>query len=164
MRRWMFVLLVPFVLTLCAWGGAKASSQFKAVEIKHFTGAEGVELTPEFYDFLYADLKAELQKTKLFENFIGEGEVIESADAPKTASIEGNVLEYKKGSVTKEVLIGFGAGRRTLISHVKIVRVSDKQVLLDKEIKVRTMARWDNKLLAKVLAKNIANECKQNLK
>ncbi len=41
-------------------------AQFKSVEAKHFARAEGVELSPEFADYLYAELRAELTKAKLF--------------------------------------------------------------------------------------------------
>jgi hypothetical protein len=158
------MLLLSFFLVACAWGADKSAPRFKGATVLHFAGNEGVELTAEFYDFLYAAMKAELKKTKIFANIIGEGEAVEAADLPQTLLIEGDVLEYKKGSAVKEALIGFGAGRRSLVSHVKITRMSDKEMLLDKEIKVKTMARWDNKMLANSLAKNIAKECKNKLK
>lgn len=161
MRR---AVVLAVLLTTACWAAAEsAAPRYKAVEIKHFTGAEGVELTAEFYDFLYADLKAELQKKKLFEQVVGEGEVIDAADAPKSAIIQGSLEEYKKGSPVKESLIGFGAGRRSLRAHIKLLKVSDNSPLLDREITVKTMARWDNKMLARELAKHIANELKNNL-
>src|SRR6266566_6738558 len=78
-------------------------AQFKSVEAKHFTRAEGVELSPEFGDYLYAELRAELTKAKLFGQVIGEGEVVDAADAPSSIIIEGTVTEYKKGNVAKDV-------------------------------------------------------------
>ncbi len=39
-------------------------AQFKSVEAKHFPRAEGVELSPAFSDYLYAELRAELTKAK----------------------------------------------------------------------------------------------------
>lgn len=162
------ILVAIFLITcLAAFASAQdqaASPKYKAAEVIHFTAAEGVELTPEFYDFLYADLKAELQKKKVVEQIIGEGEVVDTADAPTTLSISGTVLEYKKGSVAKAVLIGFGTGRRSLRSQVKIVRMSDKQTVLDKELTVKFDPRWDNKQLARQLAGKIAGELKQTLK
>lgn len=164
MRRWIAVLLSFLVFTMCAWGAGKPVARFKAVEVKHFQGNEGVDLTTEFYDFLYGAMKAELVNTKLFTNVIGDGEAVDAADASQSISIEGSILEYKKGNVVKERLIGYSAGKRSMRSHIKIVRVGDKQVLLDKDLKVYTSAFWDNKSLASFLAKNIAKECKKNLK
>ncbi len=162
MRRWQLLLAVVMLFPLFS-AAADTAPKYKGVEVKHFTGAEGVELTAEFYDFLYADLKSELQKSKLFEQILGEGEVIEPGDAPKSTSLQGSVNEYKKGSVVKESLIGFGAGRRSLKAHIKLTRVGDNTALLDKELTVKTMARWDNKLLARELAKHIARELKDAL-
>src|SRR5258707_659737 len=48
--------------------------QFKSVEAKHFPRAEGVELSPAFSDYLYAELRAELTKAKLFGQVLGEDE------------------------------------------------------------------------------------------
>jgi len=45
--------------------------QFKSVEAKHFSRAEGVELSPAFSDYLYAELRAELIKAKLFGQVLG---------------------------------------------------------------------------------------------
>jgi hypothetical protein len=164
MRKLLVATFLITCLAICASAQGPASPQYKAAEVTHFTASEGVELTPEFYDFLYAELKAELQKKKVVEQIIGEGEVVDAADAPTTLSIGGSVLEYKKGSVAKAVLIGFGTGRRSLRSQVKIVRLSDKQAVFDQELTVKFDPRWDNKQLARQLAGKIANELKQTLK
>lgn len=164
MRKVLIMLFVIGCFALCASAADQAASpKYKSAEITHFAKAEGVELTPEFYDFLYAELKAEIQKKKIVEQIIGEGEVVDTADAPHTLSIGGTLLEYKKGSIAKAVLIGFGTGRRSLRSQVKIVRVSDKQPILDKELEVKFDPRWDNKQLARSLAKKIAGELKDAL-
>jgi hypothetical protein len=164
MRRCFILALLLSLFVACAWGAGKSNPTLKGAEVKHFTGSEGVELTAEFYDFLYASMKSELAKTKLFNNIIGEDETVDAADASQTVLIEGTVLEYKKGSAVKERLIGFGMGSRSLISHIKVSRIGDKQVLADKDIKVKAMQRWDNKMLAKELAKRITKECKNSLK
>lgn len=166
MRRYCLLLfLFTAALSVSLYGSAKDKPPvFKSAEIKHFPNAEGVELPPEFGDFLYAELKTELQKAKLCEQVIGEGEVVEAADAPQSAVIEGTVLEYKKGSVVKEKLIGFGAGLRSLVAHVTVTRRSNKESLLDKDIKVRVSSTADPKHLARFLAKQIANEMKHQLK
>ncbi len=156
----MAVLVVMFVLVLNLSAGDKPS-KYKAVEIKHFTGAEGVELTPEFYDFLYAELKNEIVKSKVSEQIVGEGEVIEAADASNAVTVEGSVEEFKRGSVVKAALIGLGTGRQSLRARVKVIRVSDKQAVLEKELTVKFDPRWDNKKLAVQLARKIAGELKK---
>ena len=46
------LLLVVAVLLLANLSGAKDEPKFKSIEVKHFSQVEGVELPPEFSDFL----------------------------------------------------------------------------------------------------------------
>lgn len=163
MRRLSIAVCVAILLlALPAWGKEK-EPKFKTVEPKHFSRAEGVELPPEFPDFLYAELKNELQKSGLFEQVVGEGEVVEAADAERSVVLEGNLLEYKKGSVVKESLIGFGAGLRSLRAQIVVHRRSNNEPLIDKELKVSASSKWDPKHLARFLAKKITDEVKRDL-
>ena len=138
--------------------------QFKSVEAKHFTKSEGVELSPEFTDYLYAELRAELTKAKLFGQVIGEGEVVDAADAPASIVIEGGITEYKKGSVVKDALIGFSAGWRSLKVETTVKRRSDQKVIVSPQIRVRASPRWKDKVLAKQAAQQIVKEIKKALK
>jgi hypothetical protein len=138
--------------------------QFKTVETKHFTRVEGIELSPEFTDYLYAELRAELTKAKLFGQVIGEGEVVEEADAPASIVIDGSITEYKKGSVVKDALIGFTAGWRSLKVDTTIKRRSDQKIIVSPQIHVRASPRWKDKVLAKEAAKEIVKEIKKALK
>lgn len=139
-------------------------AQFKSVEAKHFARAEGVELSPEFADYLYAELRAELTKAKLFGQVIGEGEVVDAADAPGSILIEGNITEYKKGSAVKDRLIGFGAGWRSLKLDTTVKRRSDQSIMVSPQIHVRSSPRWKDKVLAKEAAHQIVKELKEALK
>ena len=139
-------------------------AQYKSVEAKHFTKSEGVELSPEFSDYLYAELRAELTKAKLFGAVVGEGEVVDAADAPSSIVIEGNISEYKKGSAVKDALIGFTAGWRSLKLETTIKRRSDQSVIVSPEIHVRASPRWKDKVLAKEAAHEIVKEIKKALK
>ena len=158
MRKCCLLIAVVFFLT--TWASAKDQPRFKSIEVKQFPSAEGVELPPDFGDLLYAELKAALQKKGIAEQLVGEDEVVDATDAPKSALLEGSVLEYKKGSVVKESLIGFGAGARSLTAHVKLIRRSNNEAIIDKDLKVRALARWDPKTLAKFLANSIAGDLK----
>jgi uncharacterized protein DUF4410 len=141
-----------------------AEPQFKSVEAKHFTKSEGVELSPEFSDYLYAELRAELTKAKLFGQVIGEGEVVDAADAPASIVIEGGITEYKKGSAVKDALIGFTAGWRSLKVETTVKRRSDQKVIVSPQIHVRASPRWKDKVLAKEAAQQIVKEIKKALK
>ena len=153
-------LLFAAVLLLANLAGAKDEPKFKSIEVKHFSQVEGVELPPEFSDFLYAELRATLQKKKVAEQIIGEDEVVDPAEAANSVILEGNILEYRKGNVVKEKLIGFGAGARSLTAHLKLLRRSDNQPVIDKDLKVKAMAQYDAHHLARFLASEITRELK----
>lgn len=140
------------------------TAEFKTVEAKHYTRAEGVELSPEFADYLYAELRNELGKTKLFGQVIGEGEVVSESDAPSSVIVDGSVTEYKKGSVVKDTLIGFTAGWRSLRVETTVTRRSDKKAIATVKTRVRISPRWKENIMAREAAKQIAREIKKALK
>jgi len=139
-------------------------TQFKSVEAKHFPRAEGVELSPAFSDYLYAELRQELAKAKLFDQVLGEDEVVDPADAPKSLVIVGTITEYKSGSVVKNALIGFGAGMRSLKVDANVSRRSNQQNLTAIHVHVKVSPRWDEKVMARFAAKNIVKQLKDSLK
>jgi Domain of unknown function (DUF4410) len=138
--------------------------RFKSVEAKHFPRAEGVELSPAFSDYLYAELRQELTKAKLFGQVIGEDEVVDAEDAPKSLVIVGTITEYKKGSLVKSELIGFGAGMRSLKVDANVSRRSNQQNLTAIHVHVKVSPRWDEKVMARFAAKNIVKQLKDSLK
>ena len=164
MKMWMGVLALA-LLTLAGTARAKdATPQFKTVEAKHFKTAEGVELSPEFADYFYAELRNELTKAKLAVEVIGEGEAVDDADAPKSAVITGTITEYKKGNVVTAKLIGFGAGMRSLKMDGDVLRRNDNQNLCVLHVHVKVSPTWNEKVMAKAAAKQMVNEMKKTLK
>jgi hypothetical protein len=163
----MRVLLVAVVAAMFAVGAAGKSKgeapQYKTAEAKHFTTAEGVELSPAFADYFYAELRAELTKAKLVSEVIGEGEAVDDADAPKSIVINGTITEYKKGSVVKSALIGFGAGFKSLKMDADVIRRSDKQNLCVLHVHVKVDPRWNEKVMAKGAAREMVKEIKKAL-
>ena len=162
--RSRMALLIVLLLGLAGGSAAKDTAPpFKSAEAKHFAGAEGVELTPAFYDYFYAELRNELTKSKLASEVIGEGEAVDDADADKSVVITGTVTEYKKGSVVKSALIGFGAGMRSLKMDADVVRRSDKQNLCAIHVHVKIEPNWNEKIMAKFAAQQIAKDMKKEL-
>ncbi|HKI11501.1 MAG TPA: DUF4410 domain-containing protein [Candidatus Acidoferrum sp.] len=161
-RTMMVVLLLA-----CAAAAAKekdATPQFKTAEAKHFTQAEGVELTPAFGDYFYAELREELKKAKLAGEVIGEGETVDDADAAQSIVVTGTITEYKKGSVVKSTLIGFGAGLRSLKMDADVLRRSDNQHLGVVRIHVKIDPTWNEKTMAKFAAHQMVKDMKVALK
>src|ERR1700674_4289352 len=121
MRTFLAISVVALASVLFAASPARAKDaavKYKTVEAKHFDRAEGVELTPEFSDYLYAELRTQLGKTKIFNQVIGEGEVVEAPDAPESVVVTGTLTEYKKGNVAAAAIVGaivgLPAGQRSL--------------------------------------------------
>ena len=163
----MRIFTVTLIAATFAMGAAAAPKDeappYKTAEAKHFTTAEGVELTPTFVDYFYAELRSELTKAKLVNEVIGEGEAVDDADAPKSLVITGTITEYKKGSVVKSALIGFGAGFKSLKMDADVVRRSDKQNLCTLHVHVKVDPRWNEKVMAKGAAKEMVKEMKKAL-
>src|SRR5712692_9161872 len=167
-RKTMKIMALGTLAALLAWTmpaiAKDAELQFKSVEAKHFPRAEGVELTPAFSDYLYAELRAELTKAKLFGQVIGEDEVVDAEDAPKSLVIVGTITEYKKGSMVKAQLIGFGAGMRSLKVDANVARRGDQQNLAAIHVHVKVSPRWNEKIMARAAAKDIVKQVKNSLK
>ena len=134
----------------------------KTTEPKHFQRAEGVELSPAFSDYLYAELRAELTKTKKYGQVIGEGEAVNPADVSDSVVVEGLLTEYKKGSAAKAEIIGFGAGMRSLKMTVTMARRSNEQSVVRIELHIKASPRWTEQVMARVAAKEIANDLRKH--
>jgi len=164
----MRVMTVGIVAVLVVVGApAKANGEtprYKTAEARHFTMAEGVELTPAFADYFYAELRSELTKGQLAGEVIGEGEAVDEADAPKSLVITGTITEYKKGNVAKAALIGFGAGLRSLKMDADVTRRSDKQNLCVVHVHVKVDPRWNEEIMAKTAAHQMVKEMKKAMK
>src|SRR5260370_30793210 len=158
----MRLLTVALMASLAVAPGAAAKDSeaaYKTVEAKHFTRVEGVELSPAFTDYLYAELRNELTKTKLFVQVIGEGEAVEDADAANSVVIEGVITEYKKGNrATDAILGGYGVGTRSLKLDGNLTPRSDKQNLGVVKVHVKVSPRWKEEVMANVAAHQIAHE------
>ncbi len=162
----LFTVVLMAALVVAPGVAAKdPEPMYKTAEAKHFTRVEGVELSPAFTDYLYAELRNELGKTKLFVQVIGEGEAVEDADAANSVVIEGVITEYKKGNrATDAILGGYGVGARSLKLDVNLTRRSDKQNLGVIKVHVKVSPRWKEEVMAKSAAHQIAHEVKKGLK
>ena len=164
MRRLMMVLALAGLCAAAASARPKdQATVYKSAEAKHFSTAEGVELSPAFADYFYAELRNELTKSKLVSEVIGEGEAVDDSDAAKSLVISGTITEYKKGSVVKSALIGFGAGFKSLKMDADVIRRSDKQNLCTIQVHVKVDPRWNEKVMAKGAAHEMVKEMKKAL-
>jgi len=161
-KRLSFLVLIAALLPAMAEDKKKA--KYKSMEVRHFAQSEGVELSPEFPDFLYAQMREDFKKSGLFEQIVGENEAVDPADAVGSVIVHGKILEYRKGSKAKEYLVGFGAGRRALKAHLTVIRRQGNETILDKDMEVKASSFADPKLLAKAISNHIKKEVLDSLK
>src|ERR1700746_1787613 len=163
----MRVLIASVVAAIFAIGVAAKpkdeAPQYKTAEARHFTSAEGVELSPAFVDYFYAELRNELAKGKFVKEVVGEGETVDDVDATNSLIVTGTITEYKKGNVVKSALVGFGAGFKSIKMDADVVRRSDKQNLCTLQVHVKVDPRWNEKVMAKGAAHEIVREMKKAL-
>jgi len=158
------IALVGLLAALPAWG-KKGKTNFKSVEIKQFTRAEGVEVPPEIMDAIHSALRGALQGSGVFEEILGEDEVVDPSDADRSVILEGTVLEYGKGSALKSRLMTGWAGRERLRARIIVRRRSNNETLMDQEIDAKgypPSQRYQG-LVAAFLAPKIAREIKNKL-
>jgi hypothetical protein len=127
----------------------------KTTEAKHFTRAEGVELSPAFTEYLYAEIRSELAKQKHFGQVIGEGETVNEF-LDHSVVVDGVLTEYKKGNRVTDGLIGFGVGARSLKMEITMARRSDNRSVAHIEVRVRLTPRMSEQVMARMAAKEIA--------
>jgi hypothetical protein len=98
---------LSFVVLLCAGTLAAKDSQpqFKTMEVKHFTVAEGVALPDkidqkDYLSLLYDQLREQLEKHKLAGQVLPEGAAVSDADAADSVVVEGKISAFKKAGST----------------------------------------------------------------
>jgi len=160
-----FWISAALLLTFGAMAQAKDPEQYyKTAEVKHYTKVEGVELSATFTDYLYAELRAQLTKTKMFGRVLTEGEVVDDAEVPSSIVLNGQLIEFKKGNLAKEVIIGFSSGYRRLKLDTVVTNRSDGATLFTLHTQVRTPPNRTEQLMAKAAAEAIAHELKDAIK
>jgi len=160
--------LIAFALTgllfVSPASAKKGEAKFKSVEIKHFTRAEGVEVPPEIMDAIHSTLGKALQNSGVFEEILGENEVVDPSDADRSVILEGTVSEYGYGSGVKAALMPGWAGREKLRARIIVRRRSNNETLIDQEIDAKGLESSRHQgLVTQLLAWKIARQIKNKL-
>jgi len=100
------VSLLLIILVCAGTLAAKDSQpQFKTMEVKHFTLAEGVALPDnidqkEYLSLLCDLLREHLEKDKLASQVLAEGASVPDADVADSVVLEGKIAEFRKAGHT----------------------------------------------------------------
>lgn len=157
-------LLLIFSLCVVNLPAKDKQLQFKTIEVKHFTLAEGVALPDkinpqEYLSLFYDELREKLEKDKLADQVLVEGATVPAADAADSIVLEGKIADFKKAGhtmmhpavVTMEISL-FHRADHSLITTVK------------PELKIIPAAYRNEKTFAKVTGGWTAGEVKKALK
>ncbi|MGP8187420.1 MAG: hypothetical protein ACLQKY_15265 [Terracidiphilus sp.] len=109
MRRFSFCIALAIIvlgpLALAAQTVKPVSKpEFKSIEVKHFTAADGVQLSPNFEKFFYASFLAELQRLNVAEQTVEDGTPVVDTDKtglfsiPHFLVVEGKFVKIQEGS------------------------------------------------------------------
>ncbi len=125
MKRLAFLFL-PFMLlfTVTPLAAKDNQPQFNTVVVKHFTNANGTDMSQDFINYFCDSLRAELQKEKFAGQALEEGVTVADGAGANSLFIEGKFTNFDKGHM-------FTLGK--LGMEIDIYRISDHAL-------VRTMA------------------------
>jgi hypothetical protein len=103
--------------------------EFKSIEVKHFTNAEGVQLSPNFSKYFYASFLAEMLRLNVAEQTVEEGAPVNDTQGPHGFKPQFIILEGKFVAVKEGRQKGdkFEAGSANL--EIRYFRRSDHRAL-----------------------------------
>lgn len=166
MRRSFLTLLVPalsgpVLLGAFAFGLAalaQTPAPYTAVEIDPFVPAPNVDFPREYQSALVDDIARELSVEFPTVMILRQGD---RAPSEAALRISGTVTEFKPGSRTKRLPLGFGAGAAVVRAEVSFQDASGGQTLQERELSGSTgLTRIDSQGASESLAKKIAKICK----
>jgi hypothetical protein len=150
------LLLFLNLLTGChSMAGGGSSPQFKTLELKHFTQADGLGLSPDFLNYFYNGLSEELVKNGVAGQIVSEGSTVAEADAANSVILEGKITGYKSawfGIVVK--------------SEIKLYRRSDKTLIktITPEVAAKSSPLNTDKNVGEYTGKRTAYAIKRDMK
>lgn len=100
-------------------GGHAVTLPLAAIEVKHFTQADGIGLSAEFLGYYHAALLAALPKTKVAGRVVDEGGAVSEAEAGNAVVVEGRILSLKKSSMVTVLKVEISLYRRSDRALVK---------------------------------------------
>ena len=134
--------------------GSGIPSQFKIVEVKQLTQADGLGLSQEFLNYFYNGLREELVKSGVAGQVIKEGVAVAEADAANSIILEGKIIEYK--STWYAIIVK---------SEIKLYIKKDKTLMkaISTEVAAKSSPLNTDKNVGENTGKRTANEIKKAL-
>jgi hypothetical protein len=114
-----------------------SKAAWKSIEVKHFTNADGVQLSPNFSKYFYTSFLAELQRLNISEQVVEEGTPVNDTQGSHGIFAYFIVLEGKFAAIKEGRKNGdkFEAGSANIEIHF-YRRSNQKQLSFPKECTV----------------------------
>jgi hypothetical protein len=157
---------LSFAILVCAvtLAAKDAEPQFKTMEVKHFTLAEGVALPEnidqrEYLSLFYDQLREQLEKHKLAGQVLAEGAAVPDAEVADSIVVEGKIAEFKKAG---HAMLSPGM----LAMEISLYHRKDHSLLrtIRPDVKIPPAAYKNDEVFAKGSAAWAASEIRKALK
>jgi hypothetical protein len=157
------VILMVLLVALASYMGAQSPAKLANVEVTAFEAAKGVDFPPDLQAKLMDELVKQLTESKKFGKIVRAGEANPDPSA-SLLKLSGVVTAVDEGSRAARYMVGFGAGKASIMSHVKFVDAASGAVKFESDVKATMkggLAGGNTLNVAKNLAKNIVKLAKQ---
>jgi hypothetical protein len=147
--------LVLAVLSIGGLAAQEVTLPLKAIQVTHFTPAEGLAQGQDFFDAFYDGLLKQLPKAKVASQVLGEGDKVAEAEAANSVVVEGKILEVKHKS-----LVGI------VRTEVNLYRASDHQMVKNfvAEVPYKPSPLNTDKIIGNASGGRLAYEIQRQLK
>ncbi len=115
-------------------------TQFKIVELKNFTTANGVVISQDFVNSFYDGMREFIPKAKIADQVVSEGAVVSDADAKDAAIIEGTFTEYEKSGKWSGGWITMEANVYRMSDHTLIKTITQRSQTMHRGLTSDTSA------------------------
>jgi hypothetical protein len=148
---WLILVGLLFTASIMAVAKGNTPANYNAVEVKHLTTAEGIDLPGEYLNGAYDRLREDLAKTGLFGTVVEDGG---ATSDPDTVVLECKIVKFHSngmtgGHVQVEVTLRSRGGHKLI------------QQFTTPEMQTNG-GNWGNK--SRVTGHYLAEEIKRNLK
>jgi hypothetical protein len=155
---WLILAALLFTASVMAAAKENAPAKYNAVEVKHLTKADSVDLSDEYMNSSYEELLKRLAGKGIFGTVVEDGGTISDADAASAVVLECKITEFHHGFASVPYVI----------VDVTLSSRGDRKVIrqfTNSKIPISSnFGKESDKVKARWTAFNLADEIKRNLK
>ncbi|MCX5848053.1 MAG: hypothetical protein NTW65_01195 [Deltaproteobacteria bacterium] len=151
----ILLLFSLFFISGCVPGSVNGSQpQFKTIEVKHFTQADGLVISQDFFNGFYDRFRKYLKELQVAGQIIEEGATMPDADAANAVVVEGKFTDYKNAGWFERAVVSL---------EVNLYRKSDHTLIKTIPVMLHDNTPFD-KVKGEKMGRYTANEIYKALK